>query len=214
MYPRFGGFGKCKCCRCQNCCSGQSPAAWYVDTTGASDGTCTFCDEAVAYVFVVDAVDGDADRCEWEGTFGDTSYWAYSDVCEGTIIVDGLAAFWRLRFFVMRFFLTISCLDDDTYLIEATITQEWTADGFTDPVACCGFVPTSGQRRAVTHYSAEISRASGDCAAWTERTLTRTSTDYEYWDTVTDPLNPAWAAMTPNTYSPCQFPSTIKITAV
>lgn len=209
----LGGVGACKCCRCTNCCSGHSPAAWYVDTTGATDGTCTFCDEAVGYVFYVDAIDANPDRCEWEGTFGDTSYWVSSDVCQGTIVVEGLPVFWQLRFFVMRFYLTIFCLDDETYRVTATITQEWSAAGFTDPVACCGFVPSTGQRRSLWHYSADVPRGSGDCAAWSEKVLTRSYVEYQYWDTVTDPMNPAWRDMAPNTYSPCQFPSTIKITA-
>ena len=116
-WRRMGGLADCKCCRCQDCCTGQSPAAWYVDTTGASDGTCTFCDEAVAYVFVVDAVDGDADRCEWKDIRRHVVLGVLRRVRRddhrrrtGGVLAPAV--------FVMRFFLTISCLDDDTYLIE------------------------------------------------------------------------------------------------
>lgn len=211
MPRRLGGWGDCHCCpRCTNCCSGSSPYAWYVDTTGATDATCTFCNEAVAAVFFVTAVDGDAERCEWDGTFGDTAYWTYSDACVGSGTSDGFEFTWRLRFFVMRFHLTIACVDDDTYGITATITQEWTSDDDSDPVDCCGGFGTSGMRRAVSHYYAEHSRGDGECAEWSSVSLSLDSTDYEYWDTGTS----AWVPMTPSTYSPCTFPSTITITAV
>lgn len=210
----IGGTCDCRCSGCSDCCSGSSTDAWYVDTTGAADGTCPFCDEAVAYVFLIYAVDGNPQRCEWEGTFGDTTYWTSSDACTGLINIDGFLFTWRLRFFVMRVRVEIACIDAATYGVDVTITQEWASSGATDPTACCGPGGTFGPRRAMHRYYAEVAVGNGECAAWDSIEIPLDSIDYEYWDTITNPLNPVWRPMTPNTYSPCNFPATITITAV
>lgn len=211
MPRRLGGFGACKCCRCTDCCSGFAPYAWYVEVDGIADSTCTFCDEAMAGIWYITEV-GDGGQCAWQDYFGDSLYWVYSDTCEGTIVIDGLEFTWRLRFFFFTLRIEVECIDDETYGVTVTLTQEWLAEN-TDPVSCCGVGITTGSRRAVGTYYLEQPRGSGDCAAWSSLSIPLQSTAYEYWDTLTDPLNPFWTPMTPSTYSPCTFPSSITITA-
>lgn len=210
MPRRVGGFGACKCCRCEDCCSGSAPYAFYVEIAGTTDATCDFCDEAFEGTWYIPP-NGAIETCWWQDEFGDTLYWTYADVCEGTVVYDGVEYPWRLRVFHFFIAIRIECIDDGTYGVTVTINQEWFSDGY-DPVDCCGPLTSFGDRRAISTYYLEVPRGSGECAAWSELVLPRQDTVYEYRDT-TDPFNPTWVPMTPTPYSPCQFPSSITLTS-
>jgi hypothetical protein len=216
MPRRLGGFGACKCCRCTDCCSGLWTYDWYVNVVGATDSACSWCNESLDGNWYITSVGeggggGDGSGCWWQGYFGDTAYWVYSDSCIGTVEVGGFTFAWRVWNVFPQFDLTISCLDDESYEVNLTIELLWAADG--DPVDCGAGYGVIGQRRSKWNYYAVIPIGGGECAAWSAKTLSLTDVSYEYWDTTADPLNPFWTPMTPTTYTPCVLPSTVTITS-